>query len=115
MKDKPATGTTPIPATSMNVRNAITGLRGRDLLSTLRHVGRHGLRHPLHTAKHLLELGGTLGRVMLGDTPSSRTRATAASATPPGARTRSTGAACRPTWPGRNDPPVGRGKLAVPR
>ncbi|MHA6163218.1 class II poly(R)-hydroxyalkanoic acid synthase [Pseudomonas sichuanensis] len=69
MKDKPATGTTPAPATSMNVRNAITGLRGRDLLSTLRHVGRHGLRHPLHTAKHLLELGGTLGRVMLGDAP----------------------------------------------
>jgi polyhydroxyalkanoate synthase len=49
MKDKPATGTTPVPATSMNVQNAITGLRGRDLISTLRHVGRHGLRHPLHT------------------------------------------------------------------
>ncbi|QXH51134.1 class II poly(R)-hydroxyalkanoic acid synthase [Pseudomonas fakonensis] len=69
MKDKPAPGTAPAPATSMNVQNAITGLRGRDLLSTLRHVGRHGLRHPLHTARHLLELGGTLGRVMLGDTP----------------------------------------------
>jgi polyhydroxyalkanoate synthase len=36
----------------MNVRNAITRLRGRDLISTLRHVGRHGLRHPLHTAQH---------------------------------------------------------------
>ena len=69
MKDKPAPGTAPAPATSMNVQNAITGLRGRDLLSTLRHVGRHGLRHALHTARHLLELGGTLGRVMLGDTP----------------------------------------------
>lgn len=69
MKDKPATGTTPVPATSMNLQNAINGLRGRDLLSTLRHVGRHGLRHPLYTARHLLELGGTLGRVILGDTP----------------------------------------------
>ncbi|MFV3404676.1 class II poly(R)-hydroxyalkanoic acid synthase [Pseudomonas sp. NY15463] len=69
MKDKPAPGTAPAPAASMNVQNAITGLRGRDLISTLRHVGRHSLRHPLHTARHLLELGGTLSRVMLGDTP----------------------------------------------
>jgi polyhydroxyalkanoate synthase len=69
MKDKPASGTTPAPATSMTLQNAINGLRGRDLLSTLRHVGRHGLRHPLYTAHHLLKLGGTLGRVMLGETP----------------------------------------------
>ena len=69
MKEKPATATAPAPATHMTVQNAITGLRGRDLISTLRHVGRHGLRHPLHTARHLLELGGALGRVMLGDTP----------------------------------------------
>ncbi|MEA5672784.1 class II poly(R)-hydroxyalkanoic acid synthase [Pseudomonas sp. MH2] len=69
MKDKPAKGTTPIPATSMNVQNAIAGLRGRDLISTLRQVGRIGLRNPLHTAHHLLSLGGQLGRVLLGDTP----------------------------------------------
>lgn len=69
MKDKSAKGTPTLPATSMNVQNAILGLRGRDLFSTLRNVSRHGLRHPLHTAQHLLALGGQLGRVMLGDTP----------------------------------------------
>ncbi|MBC7212671.1 MAG: class II poly(R)-hydroxyalkanoic acid synthase, partial [Pseudomonas sp.] len=67
MKDKPARGMTPVPATSMNVQNAITGLRGRDLISTLRQVGRIGLRNPLHTAHHLLSLGGQLGRVLIGD------------------------------------------------
>ncbi|MFV3379417.1 class II poly(R)-hydroxyalkanoic acid synthase [Pseudomonas sp. NY15354] len=69
MKDKPVKGTTPVPATSINVQNAITGLRGRDLFSTLRNVGRLGLRNPLHTAHHLLALGGQLTRVMLGDAP----------------------------------------------
>lgn len=69
MKDKPARGTTTSPATSMNVQNAILGLRGRDLISTLRSVGRQSLRNPLHTARHLLALSGQLGRVMLGDTP----------------------------------------------
>lgn len=44
MTDKPAKGSTTLPATRMNVQNAILGLRGRDLLSTLRNVGRHGLR-----------------------------------------------------------------------
>jgi len=53
----------------MTVQNAITGLRGRDLISTLRQVGRHGLRNPLHTARHMLALGSQLGRVMLGETP----------------------------------------------
>ena len=38
MKDKTAKGTTTLPATSMNVQNAILGLRGRDLISTLRNV-----------------------------------------------------------------------------
>ncbi|MEG1042186.1 MAG: class II poly(R)-hydroxyalkanoic acid synthase [Pseudomonas sp.] len=69
MKDKPAKGSVPVPASYMNVQNAITGLRGRDLLSTLRNVSRHSLRHPLHTAKHMLALGNQLGRVLLGDTP----------------------------------------------
>ncbi|NER64027.1 class II poly(R)-hydroxyalkanoic acid synthase [Pseudomonas sp. MAFF212427] len=69
MKDKPAKAGAPAPASFINVRSAISGLRGRDLLSTVRNLGRHGLRHPLHTARHLLELGGQLGRVMLGDTP----------------------------------------------
>ena len=69
MKDKPAKTGVPTPAAYINVRSAISGLRGRDLLSTVRNLGRHGLRHPLHTARHLLELGGQLGRVMLGDAP----------------------------------------------
>lgn len=56
------------PATTLNMQSAITGLRGRDLASTLRQVGRHGLLNPLHTARHMLALGGQLGRVMLGDT-----------------------------------------------
>ena len=69
MKDKPAKPGVPTPAAYLNVRSAISGLRGRDLLSTVHQLGRHGLRHPLHTARHLLALGGQLGRVMLGDTP----------------------------------------------
>ena len=69
MKDEPAKGTRPAPVTTMTVQNAITGLRGRDLISTLRQVGRHGLRNPLHTARHMLALGSQLGRVMLGETP----------------------------------------------
>ena len=69
MKDKPAKGSLPVPASYMNVQSAISGLRGRDLLSTLRTVSRHSLRHPLHTAKHMLALGNQLGRVLLGDTP----------------------------------------------
>ncbi|UVJ44378.1 class II poly(R)-hydroxyalkanoic acid synthase [Pseudomonas sp. LS1212] len=68
MKDKPAKGSVPTPAAFINAQSAITGLRGRDLISTLRSVTRHSLRHPLHTAKHALALGGQLGRVLLGDT-----------------------------------------------
>ena len=68
MKDRTAKGATDAPATMMNVQNAMTGLRGRDLISTLRHVGRHSLRNPLHTARHVLALGSQLSRVMLGDT-----------------------------------------------
>lgn len=56
------------PAAFINAQNAITGLRGRDLLSTLRTVAAHGLRNPVHTARHALALGGQLGRVLLGET-----------------------------------------------
>ncbi|PWB32122.1 class II poly(R)-hydroxyalkanoic acid synthase [Pseudomonas sp. SDI] len=69
MKDKPAKGVAAAPASYIDVQSAITGLRGRDLVSTVRSVSRHSLRHPLHTAKHLLAFGGQLGRVLLGDTP----------------------------------------------
>ncbi|HKS14756.1 MAG TPA: class II poly(R)-hydroxyalkanoic acid synthase [Pseudomonas sp.] len=69
MNDRPVKGARAAPDMTMNVQNAITGLRGRDLISTLRQVGRHGMLNPLHTARHMLALGGQLGRVMLGDTP----------------------------------------------
>jgi len=69
MREKPAKNIYPTPAIYINAQNAITGLRGRDLLSTLRSVALQGLKHPVYTARHALALGGQLGRVMLGDTP----------------------------------------------
>ncbi|KPA92410.1 poly(R)-hydroxyalkanoic acid synthase, class II [Pseudomonas asplenii] len=69
MPDRPATGSLPAAATPINAQSAITGLRGQDLLSTLRSVATHGLRNPLHTARHVLALGNQLGKVLLGETP----------------------------------------------
>jgi len=68
MRDKPTAGSMPIPTTYIIAQSAITGLRGRDLLSTLRSVATYGLRHPVHSARHALALGGQLGRVLLGET-----------------------------------------------
>ncbi|WP_460132056.1 class II poly(R)-hydroxyalkanoic acid synthase [Pseudomonas sp. S1_E04] len=68
MRERPVTNPAPTPAAFINAQNAITGLRGRDLLSTLRSVAVHGLRNPVHTARHALALGGQLGRVLLGET-----------------------------------------------
>jgi len=68
MRDKPETGSMPTPATFINAQSAITGLRGRDLFSSLRSVAAHSLRNPFHTARHVLALGGQLGKVLLGDT-----------------------------------------------
>lgn len=68
MRDKKAPGAFPPPAAFINAQSAITGLRGRDLFSTLRSVAAHGLRHPVQSAKHALALGGQLGRVLLGET-----------------------------------------------
>ncbi|WP_434649212.1 class II poly(R)-hydroxyalkanoic acid synthase [Pseudomonas sp. D1-2] len=68
MRDKPAKGSTPAPASFINAQSAVTGLRGRDLLSTLRNVAAHGLRNPVHSARHALRLGSQLGRVLLGET-----------------------------------------------
>jgi polyhydroxyalkanoate synthase len=53
----------------MNAQSAMVGLRGRDLLSTLRNLALHGLRQPIHSARHLLAFTGQVGRVLLGDTP----------------------------------------------
>ncbi|WP_434673357.1 class II poly(R)-hydroxyalkanoic acid synthase [Pseudomonas sp. R1-15] len=68
MRDKPAKGSMPAPASFINAQSAVTGLRGSDLLSTLRNVAAHGLRNPVHSARHALRLGGQLGRVLLGET-----------------------------------------------
>ncbi|TXH93414.1 MAG: class II poly(R)-hydroxyalkanoic acid synthase [Pseudomonas sp.] len=68
MREKPAPGSMPTPANFMSARNAMAGLRGRDLFSTLRTLAFQGLRQPLHSTHHLLSLGCQLGRVMLGDT-----------------------------------------------
>lgn len=68
MRDKPAKGSAPAPASFINVQSAVTGFRGTDLLSTLRNVAAHGLRNPVHSARHVLKLGNQLGRVLLGDT-----------------------------------------------
>lgn len=68
MKDKPTKAKVPTTAAFINAQSAVTGLRGSDLVSTLRNVARHGLRHPMHSARHMFALGGQLGRVILGDT-----------------------------------------------
>ena len=68
MKDKPTKAKVPTTAAFINAQSAVTGLRGSDLVSTLRNVARHGLRHPMHSARHMLALGGQLGRVIIGDT-----------------------------------------------
>ncbi|VVO23263.1 class II poly(R)-hydroxyalkanoic acid synthase [Pseudomonas fluorescens] len=68
MRDKATPGSLPTPAAFINAQSAITGLRGRDLFSTLRSVAAHGLRHPVKSARHALALGGQLGRVLLGET-----------------------------------------------
>ncbi|MDM8348369.1 class II poly(R)-hydroxyalkanoic acid synthase [Pseudomonas sp. sp1636] len=59
----------PASAGSMNAQNAAAGLRARDMLSTLRNLAFQGVRQPVHSARHVLALGGQLGRVLLGDTP----------------------------------------------
>jgi polyhydroxyalkanoate synthase len=69
MRDKSAKTAESSPATYINAQSAITGLRGRDLFSTLRNVALQGLKHPVYTARHALTLGSQLGRVILGDTP----------------------------------------------
>ncbi|TWC14814.1 MULTISPECIES: class II poly(R)-hydroxyalkanoic acid synthase [unclassified Pseudomonas] len=68
MRDKPAKGSTPAPASFISVQSAVTGLRGKDLLSTLRDVAAYGLRNPVNSARHALKFGGQLGRVLLGET-----------------------------------------------
>ena len=68
MQEKAATDSPPAPQTYLNVHNAMLGLHGKDLYSTLRTLAFQGLRQPLHSARHALALGGQLSRVLLGDT-----------------------------------------------
>jgi len=69
MRDKPRSNSLPAPASVMNAQNAVIGLRGRDIFSTLRALALQGLKQPVHSARHAVALGGQLGRVLLGDTP----------------------------------------------
>ncbi|MGQ7816893.1 class II poly(R)-hydroxyalkanoic acid synthase [Metapseudomonas furukawaii] len=68
MREKQIPGTLPVPTAFMSAQNAIVGLRGKDLFSTVRNLALHGLRHPLNSARHVLAFGGQVGRVLLGDT-----------------------------------------------
>ena len=48
MRERPVTNPAPTPAVFINAQNAITGLRGRDLLSNPCSVAAHGwLRRPI--------------------------------------------------------------------
>ncbi|MET1081190.1 MAG: class II poly(R)-hydroxyalkanoic acid synthase [Pseudomonas sp.] len=76
-----ASGSSPAPATFVHP-NGTVSLRGRDFLSTLRMLGRHSVRRPLHSAKHALALGGQLGRILLGDTSQDEATADARFADP---------------------------------
>src|SRR3990167_248980 len=69
MRDQPTKKALPASYRPMNAQNAVAGLRGRDVLSTLRSLALQGLKQPVHSARHVLALGGQLGRVLLGDTP----------------------------------------------
>ncbi|MDA8482973.1 class II poly(R)-hydroxyalkanoic acid synthase [Pseudomonas resinovorans] len=70
MRDKPAAGTLPEPATIVTTKeSSAPDLRGRDVFSTLRTLALLGIKQPVHSTRHVLALGGKLGRVLLGDTP----------------------------------------------
>ncbi|HSX89116.1 MAG TPA: class II poly(R)-hydroxyalkanoic acid synthase [Pseudomonas sp.] len=69
MRDKSPSDSLPTPINFISAQNAVIGLRGRDLFSTVRTLLLQGLKHPLYSARHALALGGQLGRVLLGDTP----------------------------------------------
>jgi polyhydroxyalkanoate synthase len=69
MRDQPAKNTLPANRSMLNVQNAVVGLRGRDLFSTLRSLVLQGVKQPIHSARHVAALGGQLGRVLLGDKP----------------------------------------------
>jgi polyhydroxyalkanoate synthase len=69
MRDQPAKRALPVRSSVINAQNAVVGVRGRDLLSTLRNLALQGVKQPIHSARHVAALGGQLGRVLLGDKP----------------------------------------------
>jgi len=69
MRDQSAKRPLPVRSSPMNAQNAVVGLHGRDLLSTLRGLALQGIKQPIHSARHALALGSQLSRVLLGDTP----------------------------------------------
>ncbi|KRV81282.1 class II poly(R)-hydroxyalkanoic acid synthase [Pseudomonas citronellolis] len=69
MRENSSTGRLPAPADFMNAQSAMVGLRGKDMLSTLRQLAIQGVRRPLHSARHLAAFGKQMGHVLLGDSP----------------------------------------------
>ncbi|MHB9796666.1 class II poly(R)-hydroxyalkanoic acid synthase [Pseudomonas sp. MT3] len=69
MREKAEPGSVPVPTEFMNVQSAIVGLRGKDMLSTLRMLALQGVRQPVHSARHLAAFGKQMGRVLIGDSP----------------------------------------------
>lgn len=69
MQELTEVATQPAP-TYIHAQNAIVGLHGRDLFSTVRTLVSQSIRHPLHNVRHGLRLGRQLGRILLlGATP----------------------------------------------
>jgi polyhydroxyalkanoate synthase len=65
LEDRPADAGS--PPTRFTARQAIVGLRGRDLRSSLGLLLGQGLRQPLHSLRNGMELAGKLARVLRGD------------------------------------------------
>ncbi|WP_447744863.1 class II poly(R)-hydroxyalkanoic acid synthase [Pseudomonas nicosulfuronedens] len=67
MREKAEPGSVPAPTEYMNAQSAMVGLRGKDMLSTLRLLALQGVRQPVHSAKHLAAFGKQMGKVLIGD------------------------------------------------
>lgn len=68
MQEKPKADALPAAQIYISAQNAMLGLRGKNLASTLRTLAFQSLRQPVHSARHALSLGAKLTRVLLGDT-----------------------------------------------
>jgi hypothetical protein len=62
MREKAEPGSVPVPTEYMNAQSAMVGLRGKDMLSTLRMLALQGVRQPVHSAKHLAAFGKQVGK-----------------------------------------------------